>query len=470
MGSADSDTQASSDEKPQHKVMLGEYLIGKYEVTNAQYAAFAKATYRTWTMPSGKENHPVVNVSWDDAVVFCRWVSQVSGRQVRLPTEAEWEKAARGTDGRIYPWGNSAPDSSKLNFNMNVKDTTVVGKYSPAGDNPYGVADMAGNVWEWTADWYDPNYYANSPASNPQGTSSGQYRVVRGGSLGDNPKGVRAAFRDYRLFNSAFQNYAIGFRLAGVDAPTNTPVPLLMPQTNDLILTLAPGVTMEMVRIPAGEFLMGSTDADKDARSSEKPQHKVTLDEYLISKYEVTNAQYAAYAQAKGLNWSMPQGKENHPVENVSWDDAVAFCAWASQITGRKITLPTEAQWEKAARGTDGRIYPWGNEAPDNTRANFRTSGTTAVGTYPTGKSPYGALDMAGNVYEWTADWYSDTYYASSPASSPQGPTTGQWRVLRGGSWGINSLSVRAASRGCSDPSGRGIAFGFRVAVSAPVP
>ncbi len=215
---------------------------------------------------------------------------------------------------------------------------------------------------------------------------------------------------------------------------------------------------------------MGSTDAGS-AYGDEKPQHKVPLDDYLIGKYLVTNAQYAVYAQEMGVNWTMPTGKENHPVVMINWDDAVAFCAWISRVTGRKVMLPTEAQWEKAARGTDGRIYPWGNEAPNANllNDNMNMKDTTAVGKYsPTGDSPYGAADMAGNVWQWTADWHSDTYYANSPASNPKGPTTGQYRVLRGGSWDFNPVSVRATFRVSGRPNLRDVYFGFRVAVSAP--
>ena len=254
--------------------------------------------------------------------------------------------------------------------------------------------------------------------------------------------------------------------LARLLAPT-------MPTANPLLLTLAPGVMIDLVRIPASEFLMGSTDADMSAQSNEKPQHKVTLDEYLIGKYDVTNAQFAVYAQVYGLNWTMPPGKENHPVANVSWDDAVAFCAWVSRVTGRTVMLPTEAQWEKAARGIDGRLYPWGNEAPDNTRANFNNNvSSIEVGKYsPKGDSPYGVADMAGSVWQWTADWYSDTYYTSSPASNPQGPTSGQRRVVRGGGWSYDSSGdssgARAANRLWLDPASRVGNGGFRVVVAS---
>ncbi|MCL4506726.1 MAG: SUMF1/EgtB/PvdO family nonheme iron enzyme [Chloroflexi bacterium] len=291
--------------------------------------------------------------------------------------------------------------------------------------------------------------------------------------------------------------------VAATLAPTATPVPTAV--SNLMTLTLAPGVTMVLVRVPAGQFLMGSADSDPNAQSDEKPQHKVMLDEYLIGKYDVTNAQFMTFVKAtgykttaekegsgyaytgngwadvKGADWQHPKGpgsdlggKDNHPVVLVSWDDAVAFCAWVRQVTGRNVKLPTEAQWEKAARGTDGRIYPWGNSAPDATRLNFNMNikDTTEVGKYsPTGDSPYGAADMAGNVWQWTADWYGDTYYTNSPASNPQGPTSGQYRVMRGGAWGIDPATVRAAFRDRLGPTLRYDNLGFRVVVaSAPVP
>lgn len=180
-------------EQPQCKVHLDGYWMGRTPVTVAQFRQFIAATaYKTqterqgygwrwsgsewqqvaganWAHPKGPQSqaeatHPVVQVSWEDAVAFCVWASKVTGREVRLPTEAEWEKAARGTDGRIYPWGNEPPDATRCNFNMQVQDTTPVGKYSPRGDSPYGCVDMAGNVWEWCADWYD-HYPCTFPGS-----------------------------------------------------------------------------------------------------------------------------------------------------------------------------------------------------------------------------------------------------------------------------------------------------------------
>jgi serine/threonine-protein kinase len=220
----------------------------------------------------------------------------------------------------------------------------------------------------------------------------------------------------------------------------------------------------EMVYVPAGAFTMGSSDADMYADDDEKPAHQVTLDGYWIYKNEVTVGQYKKFCAATGHKMpKAPQGgwTNTHPIVNVSWDDAQAYCAWAG------VKLPTEAQWEKAARGTDGRIYPWGN-VWDTDKANaYGAYGdqTTPVGSFPKGASPYGCLDMAGNVWEWCQDWYGSDYYASSPTSNPTGPVSGQNRVLRGGSWYDNSNRCRSANRNSDDPSGRYPDSGFRCVV-----
>ena len=235
---------------------------------------------------------------------------------------------------------------------------------------------------------------------------------------------------------------------------------------------------MILLYVPAGEFLMGSTDADTSASSDEKPQHTVTLDAYWIDQTEVTNAQYAKCVADNGA-CKKPTNKssytpsshygnsefDNYPVVSVDWNMANAYCSWAER------ELPTEAQWEKAARGIDGNIYPWGNESPNSNLLNYNQNvgDVTEVGKYPNGKSVYGAYDMAGNVWEWVSDWYRDTYYQSSPLSNPLGPYTGQYRVHRGGSWNdIEDLVTRSASRNWYTPGFTLNIIGFRCARSLP--
>ncbi len=225
-----------------------------------------------------------------------------------------------------------------------------------------------------------------------------------------------------------------------------------------VLLQVRFSMELEMVHIPAGEFLRGSQERDKRALASEKPQCRIYLEEYWIGKYPVTNAQYAVFVEGTGRrppeDWEggrPPEGKENHPVVNVSWWDALAYCRWLAELTGKPYRLPTEAQWEKAARGTDGRVYPWGNKW-DSRKCNTgegRKGGTTPVGAYsPAGDSPYGCADVVGNVLEWVADWYREDYYARSSVSrNPYGPSSGAVKVLRGGSWSADRWGARCVSR-----------------------
>jgi eukaryotic-like serine/threonine-protein kinase len=238
---------------------------------------------------------------------------------------------------------------------------------------------------------------------------------------------------------------------------------------------VSPKDTMVLVYVPAANFRMGSDKSvDSQADDNELPQHTVYLDSYWIDQTEVTNAMYARCVSAGScttpgstssnshLNYYGSSQYANYPVVNVNWNQARAYCQWA----GRR--LPTEAEWEKAARGTDGRIYPWGNQTPDATMANYKNNvgDKSKVGSYPTGASPYGGLDMAGNVWEWVADWYSDTYYRSSPSSNPIGPASGTYRAERGGSWDSLSRYLRASNRYWNDPDNYDGNIGFRCANS----
>ncbi|OGR04301.1 MAG: hypothetical protein A2284_01935 [Deltaproteobacteria bacterium RIFOXYA12_FULL_61_11] len=535
---------------PVHQVTLSAYRIQKYEVTAGDYSDCVMAgkcpaadtgdscTYQA----AGKADHPINCVDWSLAQNYCYWLGG------NLPTEAQWEYAARGSVGRIYPWGNDAPTCTLAQYLGCDGETVAVGS-KLTGVSPFGLHDMAGNVWEWVADCYGS--YPSEAQVDPTGPAGISVHVLRGGSWGGGgDSGVRSASRVYLDYK--YKSGLLGFRCASpgqgwtadTQAPSFTDLTIdggtastkdqevlvhlsgtddmaiiayclkedsAPPLTNatcwkpiaatatlsvDYLFTLSdingqktvyawlndaasnlsapaqasivlehevgdPG-TDEWVTIPGGTFQMGSTDGDGD----EEPVHQVTLSAYRIQKYEVTAGDYSdcvtagecTVANTGGSCTYQAAGKEDHPINCVDWHQARAYCQW------RGGDLPTEAQWEYAARGNNGHTYPWGNEAPDSTRLNYNgTIGeTTAVGTYLTGVSSYGLFDMSGNVWEWVADWYST--YPSAAQVDPTGPGSGSSRVLRGGGWSGNSFYVRSAVRGSGSPGDRNNNLGFRCA------
>lgn len=243
----------------------------------------------------------------------------------------------------------------------------------------------------------------------------------------------------------------------------------------------------EMVMVPAGEFLMGSDKkTDRLAYRSEIPQHRVYLDAFEIGKYEVTALEYLKFVLATNrspqLDWRYDGGNfqdsmAHHPIMHVTWYDADAYCKWAGQ------RLPTEAEWEKAARGSDGRLFPWGQEYAGPTRANFGRTGLSgpvrdrperlllyppiiSVDKYENALSPYGLYQTIGNVAEWVADWYNPDYYKTAHDRNPQGPETGTQKAFRGGGWMDSTTTMRVAMRNGTDPNTKINWLGFRCARS----
>ncbi len=241
----------------------------------------------------------------------------------------------------------------------------------------------------------------------------------------------------------------------------------------------------EMVLVPAGEFLMGSDKkTDRLAYRSEIPQRSVYLDAFMIGKYEVTALEYLKFVLATDrlpqLDWRYDGGNfqdtmAHHPIMHVNWYDADAYCKWAGK------RLPTEAEWEKAARGVDGRLFPWGSEYAGPTRANFGRTGLSgpvrdrperlllyppiiSVDKYENALSPYGLYQTIGNVAEWVSDWYDQDYYKTAPGRNPKGPETGSQKAFRGGGWMDSTTTMRAAMRNGTDPKTKINWMGFRCA------
>jgi formylglycine-generating enzyme required for sulfatase activity/energy-coupling factor transporter ATP-binding protein EcfA2 len=244
-----------------------------------------------------------------------------------------------------------------------------------------------------------------------------------------------------------------------------------------------------MVLVKEGKFMRGSREDDADAYDDEKPQREIYLDDFMVGKYPVTNEEFKEFLDDGGYDkkefwtregWRWREENEisepaylhdrkwnglNFPVVGISWFEAEAYANWLSERTGHQYRLPTEAEWEKAARRTDGFKYPWGEDFDKNLCNSFKSEllRTSPVGIFPKGKSPYGCFDMVGNVWEWCSDRYDDKYYANSPDGNPRGPSDGSLRVIRGCSWHYNAKDCRSAYRNHLDPRIRNNHHGFRL-------
>lgn len=574
----------SGDESPTLKVRVPRFLMAKYPITNAQFAKFIEAGgYQNrdyWTragwkvcesgmrviegrpVTTGKAlieplfwadeqwnsaEYPVVGVSWYEALAFCRWLSQVSGAKISLPSEAQWQRAAQGDEtyvdpgtigrsypgdtlGRAFPWGNDWDAGRCNNYvdQQGIGRTTPVKHYEGNGDSPFEVVDMAGNVAEWCLTT------ASGPISkNLRGYNyvEGEHaRIIRGGSWADGTHAISeirgrwtfterssVAFFQTDYHNSAMPYYApndIGFRIAYSEinqdsASKATPkkksktheaglLPDSIPTKLGLVLAeskvkaiLSP--LFDWCEIPAGKVKLTK-------KGSREKGETIAVPTFYIAKYPITNAQFAKFIEAggygnsqwwteagwevcsqslqwdfsarslksTGIAWTEPRDWYNplfngadQPAINLSWYEAVAFCQWLSEVSGEKIMLPTQEQWQRAAQGDDGRPYPWGaGWDPDrcnNNVANHGIGRTTPVNYYEgKGDSPFGVVDMAGNITEWVLN--------QSISGSNDLAGTNDRRVCSVFWLSTGIREFRVDNSSYSQPYLRGNMFGFRIA------
>jgi formylglycine-generating enzyme required for sulfatase activity len=561
----DCDKGDRQDENPRHAVKLTSgFWMGQTEVTVGAFERFVAETGRRttaemdgWSVffsgqkPARKEGmswrspgfdqgpkHPVVEVSWYDAEAFCAWAGG------RLPTEAEWERAARGgTDGRKYVWGNDptplvggvrqanvADESAKRvyaswnvvpGYDDGYTHTAPVGAFAANG---FSLHDVEGNVAEWCSDWHADRYYASPPESShssarldlardPRGPGTGEQRVVRGGSWVDETSFLRVSRRYFDA--PATHKSFVGFRCVR-DAPPDAVSAEVASRRRPASAGASPDGRGHAY-VPPGAFEMGCVAGDRECQADEKPSRRVELTRgFWLGRTEVTVAGFREFVSAagyrttaesdgwslvfdgrslkkkEGVSWQAPgfeQGAD-HPVVHVSWYDARSFCAWAG---GR---LPTEAEWERAARGgRDPAKYLWGDapeplvrgakqanvadESLKRRHANLKVVAgyddgyafTSPAGTFaPNG---FGLHDTAGNVAEWCADSYDEKYYTLSIDRDPAGPPFGLQRLIRGGSWLDDASNLRASYRVRDTPAYHDGLVGFRCARDAsasPVP
>ena len=530
----DRSSAAPPNSVPRHEVCLSAFEMDFHEVTNAEYEECVDAgvcdepvdpsssTRSSYYGNPLYDEFPVIHVDRDMARQYCARLGN------RLPTEAEWEYAARGgLAGYHYPSGTTI-SGDEANFLDSGdpwdNDTSEVGYY---GANEYGLFDMAGNVWEWVEDRYDEGYYqdcydgdfwyctnppreGSSTCFDPPGPSGGTLGVLRGGSWNDEP--WRSLTVSYRLDMGAdFEGESHGFRCArsrgcidndhdGYGDPAsldclhprwyeedcddaNRDVYPGAPELCDGVDNQCPRDTGygevdetcgPMAAIPAGCFDMGDSN-DGCYRFDQCPVHNVCVSAFEMDVHEVTNREYA---QCVNAHVCLPPSRvdslsrptyygnpayDDFPVVFVTWQRAADYCAWLDK------RLPAEAEWEYAARGgLAGKRYPWG-DAISGSDANYAYSGdpwdndTSPVEYHaPNG---YGLYDIAGNVWEWVNDYYQSDYYTVSPTDDPPGPDSGDYGVLRGGSFSDwRTLELAVANRLHSTTTYSWFASGFRCA------
>ncbi|PKN56200.1 MAG: hypothetical protein CVU56_17455, partial [Deltaproteobacteria bacterium HGW-Deltaproteobacteria-14] len=522
MGAPSGEAGALATEQPVHTVTFAAgFLFAKYPVTTRTYEACEATSSCTaltgldWDgtglginrTSNGRGLHPQNGVTWDQAGAVCAWLGG------RRPSDAEWEYAANGSGAhRKYPWGDTPEPTCANgtgsfheggpypgNWGCGAGGTVAVG-LNPAGFSAVG-ADTTSNAYTWGEDWTHSNYTGAPTDGSAWVSPTSSYRRLQGASFAGDAPYLRTSSHT-----------------AGGDVPTmrdskyaarcvrSIPVVSAAPSGFTCTGTICENPTSGEVWVPAGDFWMGCNSVlDANCAADESSQHRVTLSAYAIDKTEVTAAEYkacvtaavcsAALTEAVGAAYATYNkvGKENHPINHVVQAQGMAYCAWSGKAAGAQ-RLCTEAEWEKAARGgcdtvtgdcstgAQMRKYPWdagdgsASVAPSCMYANFNNGGTycepttytAAVGARPAGASPYGADDMAGNVWEWVTDWWAGSY-AAGAVTDPTGPVGPASDVVRrGGSFVSSVLEVRASKRLYSWYGYTDGVMGFRCCRSTP--
>ena len=532
MGSPESDKDAYPSEKPQHRVRITRpFYMGEYLVTQEQWETVMGNNPSYFKGPK----NPVETVSWDDCQTFLGKLnarSAVKGGKFVLPTEAQWEYACRAGSTTRFCFGD---DEAGLGEYAWYGGRLVGGQTHPVGEkkpNAWGLFDIHGNVWECCQDRYAEGYYKESPVDDPAGPTEGSRRVGRGGGWVIPAAQCRSADRDG--IEPGDRSHDMGFRVSLVPAEAAEPKVSESKVSESKQITNSIG--MKLTLVPSGEFEMGSGESAEETRDfiknfygkdftldsfdDEHPQHRVRITKpFYLGTYHVTRGQFRQFVidtsyktdaekggkpgafgwdpdkRAFGFNekysWRNAgfEQTDEHPVVNVSWNDAVEFCKWLSKKDNKTYRLPTEAEWEYACRAGTTTRYSNGDdpetlarvanvidatfhkEFPDYEKAIYPRNTINAndgyVFTSPVGQfkpNAFGLYDMHGNAQQWCADWYGDDYYGKSPVNDPRGPSRGENRVFRGGAWCRMPYYSRSAARLGFTPDYRFNYVGFRVA------
>ncbi|MDR1199105.1 MAG: SUMF1/EgtB/PvdO family nonheme iron enzyme [Prevotellaceae bacterium] len=431
-------------EKPAHSVTVNSFYIGKYEITQAQWESLMDSNpcfVQGASLPMG-------HLTWDSAQEFISRLNKATGKNYRLPTEAEWEYAARGgsrSKGYRYSGSNNLDEVAWYYNNSSDKYSQKPHSVGTKKPNELGIYDMSGNVSEFCYDWYGG--YSASPQQNPTGPGDGRECVFRGGGNMSDAEYCRISFRSGEIPTEWNSNF--GFRVALDGAVTTIGA--------DTATVKRYHFAPKMVFVEGGTFTMGCTaEQGNSCDSDEKPAHKVKVGSFYISQYEITQEQW--YSVLAYRNRSQFAGK-NRPVEMVTWNDVQEYIARLNEYTGRNYRLPTEAEWEYAARGgnrSKGYRYSGSNNLDEVAWHEGNSERQTHdVGT----KKPneLGIYDMSGNVGEWCMDFYGKYDASSKLRLSPYG------YVVRGGYWKYDMDNCRVSRRYQQDSNYISSAIGFRL-------
>ena len=437
-------SDAYESEKPVHQVTLSPYYIGETEVTQELWQAVMGKN------PSSFKGSrlPVEQVSWKDCQSFIEKLNKKTGLKFRLPTEAEWEYAARGgkkSQGYKYSGSNNLSDVAWYTDNSGSSTHDVKTKRA----NELGIYDMSGNVWEWCYDWFGD--YSSEAQTNPTGPVMGSNHVNRGGGSFNDFNYCRTTYRGFSV--STTVNMMLGLRLVLGD-----PLDVFEPETYNVS-----GVNFTMMPVEGGTFVMGKSADESDTT----PTHDVTVSDYYIGQTEVTQA---LWKTVMGSNPSRFTG-DNLPVEKVSWEDCQTFVTKLNALVkdqlpvGKEFRLPTEAEWEYAAKGGNySKVFIYsGSDNADDVAWYYANSDNTPHSVAMKKANELGIYDMSGNVGEWCQDWGGD--YSSEAQTDPMGPTSGDRRIYRGGTYTDYATICRPVHRDFAVPTSSFYSVGLRLAM-----